>query len=200
MTTLTAPTKSLTLAEYLQWQAPNEKIYELDNGIIQEMPPESELNRRIAMFLLAYFLKHNVPPHYLSQKTEIAVLGTKASTRLPDLVVLSPEAESALRGATHSTILYDMPPPALAIEVVSPGEENRIRDYRYKRAQYQARGIQEYWIVDPQQGTVTVLSLQQGLYEESVFKATDPVRSPFLSTLTPETPLTVAAILQQETD
>lgn len=136
MTILTAPTKPLSLADYLQWQAPDDKVYELENGVIRAMPPESELNRRIAMALLAYFLRHNIPPQRLSQKTEIAVLGTKASTRVPDLVVLSEEAERALRGASSSIILYDMPPPILAIEVVSPGEENRVRDYRYKRAQY----------------------------------------------------------------
>jgi Uma2 family endonuclease len=86
------------------------------------------------------------------------------------------------------------------VEVVSPGEENRVRDYRYKRAQYQARGIEEYWIVDPQQGTVTVLSLRQGLYEESVFQESDLLRSPFLTRLAPEAALTVAAILQREAD
>ncbi|MFN5513884.1 MAG: Uma2 family endonuclease [Cyanobacteriota bacterium] len=202
MTTLSAPAKPLTLAEYLQWQAPDNdnKLYELEDGVVREMPLESELNRRVAVFLLAYFLQQGIPPQRLSQKTEIAVSGAKASTRLPDLLVLTEAAEEALRGASRSVILHETPPPALVVEVVSPGEENRVRDYRYKRAQYQARGIEEYWIVDPQQGTVTVLSLRQGLYEESVFQESDLLRSPFLTRLAPEAALTVAAILQREAD
>lgn len=41
------------------------------------------------------------------------------------------------------------------VEIVSPGQENR--DYRYKRSEYAARGIAEYWIIDPMQQKVTVL-------------------------------------------
>jgi Uma2 family endonuclease len=52
-----------------------------------------------------------------------------------------------------------MPPPRLVVEVVSPGKTNIDRDYRYKRSQYQARGIAEYWIVDPITQRVTVLTL-----------------------------------------
>ncbi|MDW8199678.1 MAG: Uma2 family endonuclease [Cyanobacteriota bacterium SKYGB_h_bin112] len=36
------------------------------------------------------------------------------------------------------------------MEVVSPGADNRNRDYCYKHTEYAARGIAEYWIVDPE--------------------------------------------------
>ncbi|WP_229642260.1 Uma2 family endonuclease [Waterburya agarophytonicola] len=29
------------------------------------------------------------------------------------------------------------------------GKVNQDRDYRYKRSEYAARGIAEYWIIDP---------------------------------------------------
>lgn len=61
-----------------------------------------------------------------------------------------------------------MPPPLLVVEVVSPGQENR--DYRYKRSEYAARGIAEYWIVDPMQQRVMVLEWVEGLYEEKVYE------------------------------
>ncbi len=48
-----------------------------------------------------------------------------------------------MKGATRAIILPEMPPPQLVVEVVSPGEENEARDYRYKKSQYQARGIAE---------------------------------------------------------
>jgi Uma2 family endonuclease len=66
---------------------------------------------------------------------------------LPDLVVHTEESQAALSGSSRNTLTHNMPHPALVIEVVSPGTQNRIRDYRYKRTEYAARGIAEYWIV-----------------------------------------------------
>jgi Uma2 family endonuclease len=45
------------------------------------------------------------------------------------------------------------------MEVVSVGEEARDRDTRQKPLDYAAAGIPEYWIVDPENRTITVLSL-----------------------------------------
>src|SRR5262249_56746478 len=47
----------------------------------------------------------------------------------------------------------------LAIEVVSEGEENRQRDLKSKRQEYAHAGIAEYWIVDPENRQITVLTL-----------------------------------------
>jgi Uma2 family endonuclease len=46
----------------------------------------------------------------------------------------------------------------LAIEVVS--EENRAHDIETKREEYARAGITEYWIVDAERGTITVLVLK----------------------------------------
>ena len=109
--------------------------------------------------------------------------GSRATTRLPDLMVLSEELTTALDGAIRSTIMIDMPPPQLVVEVVSPGRENADRDYRYKRSEYAARGIAEYWIVDPIQQRVTVLEWVEGLYEERVFQGNQQIISPMLPDL-----------------
>ena len=100
----------------------------------------------------------------------MAVTGKRATVRIPDLLVLSEELEAALSGANRSIVMMDMPPPTLAVEIVSPGKENEDRDYRYKRSEYGARGIAEYWIIDPNQAQVTVLTLVDGLYEEAIFR------------------------------
>ena len=65
------------------------------------------------------------------------------------------------------TITLDMPPPRLIVEVVSPGKPNRGRDYLRKRAQYDAIGIPEYLIVDPQEGVVILLVLMGEGYQEA---------------------------------
>ena len=84
----------------------------------------------------------------------------------------------------------DMPPPELVVEVVSPKQESR--DYRYKRSEYAARGISEYWIVDPIQAKITVLEWVEGLYEEQVYTGGNLIVSPLLGALD----LSVARLLQ----
>ena len=58
-------------------------------------------------------------------------------------------------------------PTLLVVEVVSP--ESVKRDYRYKRSEYAALEIPEYWIIDPIESKVTVLLWDEGLYEETEF-------------------------------
>ena len=177
---MTVALQEMTLEEYLNFDNGADTFYELVNGELIEMSPD-ELNRRIAMFLVAYFLQQGIPPQRLTLKTEIVVSGSRATTRFPDVMVLSEELAIALEGARRSTIMPEMPPPLLVVEVVSPGQEKQ--DYRYKRSEYAARGIAEYWIVDPMQQRVTVLEWVEGLYEEKVYEADSPIASPLFGDL-----------------
>jgi Uma2 family endonuclease len=178
---MTVASIKMSLEEYLNFDDGTDTRYELENGELIVMPPESELNRRIAMFLLIYFAQQGIPPYRLTMKTEIVVYSSRANTRLPDLMILSEELATALEGTKRSTIMIDMPPPLLVVEVVSPRQENR--DYRYKRSEYAARGILEYWIVDPIQQKVTLLEWVEGLYEETVYVGNTPINSPLFGTL-----------------
>ncbi len=164
---MTVATQKMTLEEFFAYDDGTDYLYELENGELIKMPFESEINRRIAGFLFAYFLQIGIPSYRLTMKTELAVSGSRVSVRVPDLLVLSEELAAEMKGATRSIVLMDMPPPLLAVEVVSPKQENR--DYRYKRTEYAARGIAEYWIVDPIEQKVTILEWVEGLYEEQVF-------------------------------
>ncbi|MFN6562678.1 MAG: Uma2 family endonuclease [Nostoc sp. ChiSLP01] len=188
MTAITG--KYLTLEEYLKYDDGTDRHYELVAGELVAMPPESPKNVQISLFLLINFLKL-VPVNRLSNKVEIVVGGSRATTRIPDLVVLTDELATILEGATRSTITLDMPPPALVVEVVSPGKANEDRDYRYKRSEYAARGIAEYWIVDPQRNIITVLILVDGLYEETRFAGNTAI----VSTIFPELQLTAEQVL-----
>lgn len=132
---MTLASKRMTLAEYLAHDAGTEQRYELVDGVLVEIPPESTRNSRIALFLLSEFQK-------ISHKDyELVVSGVRARVRFPGLMVFTDELVEALSGAARGTILLEMLPPAIAI--VSPGKTNRDRDYRYKRSEYAARGIAE---------------------------------------------------------
>ncbi|MFM1842181.1 MAG: hypothetical protein RLZZ490_917 [Cyanobacteriota bacterium] len=184
-------TRLFSLADYLAYDDGTDQRYELVNGELVAMLSESDLNNVIAIFLLLQFAQV-VSGKLLRRGTEVAVMGKRATVRIPDLLVLSEELEAALAGAKRSIVMMDMPPPVLAVEIVSPGKENEDRDYRYKRSEYGARGIAEYWIIDPDQSQVTVLTLVDGLYEEAVFQDGDRLISSNFSTLE----LTAQQILQ----
>lgn len=193
---MTRATTAMSLEDFFAYTEATDTLYELENGELLVMPPESDLNQRIASFLFAYFLQQGVAPDYLRMKAEVAVSGARSTVRLPDLMVLSAESAAALVGASRSTITLDMPPPRLVVEVVSPGKQNRDRDYRYKRSQYQARGILEYWIVDPLEQRITVLTLIEGLYTETIFEGNAPINSLLLTEFDRPNFLTVAQVLQ----
>ncbi len=214
-----ASTNKMTFEEFLQFDDGTDTLYELENGELIVMPFESELNRRIATFLLIYFSKLGIPYYRLSMKTEIAVNSRMVGVRVPDLVVFSEELAMVMQVATRSLILMDMPPPLLVVEVVSqcvarvprveatdvsaalaslraspvrvsPNQENR--DYRYKRSEYAARGIAEYWIVDPIAQKVTVLEWVEGFYDERVYQGENAIISSIFANLQ----LTAAEVLQ----
>lgn len=168
--------RKFTLDEYLAFDDGEETRYELVDGELVEMPPETDKNNLISLYLLTEFLKL-IPIRLIRHKDiEIVVTGNRARVRLPDLLILSEALVTAL-GGKRATITQEMPAPALAVEVVSPGKVNEDRDYRYKRSEYAARGIPEYWIVDPEKLRLTVLTLIDGLYEEAVFEGNDQIVS-----------------------
>ncbi len=177
MTQVTTKPKYLTLEEFYEYDDGTDTRYELVDGELVEMPTESHENCTFSMKILLQFAKF-VPAIQLAHKDiKLEVLGRKARVRMPDIMILGADCVNALRGKSQGTIRYDMPPPLIVIEVVSPGRENNIRDYRYKRSEYAARGILEYWIVDPEIEKVTLLTLIDGLYEEEVYGKEDRIVS-----------------------
>ncbi|MEO1521120.1 MAG: Uma2 family endonuclease [Cyanobacteria bacterium J06633_2] len=192
---MTIASQHMTLEGYFNVTNDADTRYELEDGELLVMLPESEINRRIAIFLLVYFAQLGLSPTQLTMKTEIVVSGTRETVRVPDLMVLSEELVQTLEGASRSTVMLDMLPPELVVEVVSPGKANEDRDYRYKRSQYQARGIPECWIIDLMQQQVTVLSLLEGLYVETVSERETEIVSNMLKAWGQKSPITVAQVL-----
>jgi len=185
-----AAAKKMTFEEFLNYDDGTDTLYELENGELIPMPSESDINQRIAIFLLIYFSQLGIPSDQLRMKAEVAVHSRQVGVRVPDLVVYSEELAKVMEGATRSLILMDMPPPLLVVEVVSPNQASR--DYRYKRSEYAARGVDEYWIVDPIAQKVTVLEWVEGFYEEQVYCVSQAIASPLFANLK----LTVAEVLQ----
>ena len=174
---ISSTTKHLTFEEYLAYDDGTDTRYELVDGELVEMPTESTANNQIARGLFLELAKL-VPFTLLAHKdTEVEVSGRRVTCRVPDLLVHTEESAEALLGASRAIVTRDMPPPALIIEVVSPGSANRTRDYRYKHTEYAARGIAEYWIVDLEEHKITVCQWVDGQYEDRVFVGQAQIKS-----------------------
>ena len=67
------------------------------------------------------------------------------------------------------------------VEIVSEGAESHQRDYHDKRSDYAKGGVSEYWIVDPETETISVLKLENKAYAEKVFRVGQIATSEFLT-------------------
>lgn len=162
--------------DYLLFDDGTDNLYELFNGELIEMPPESGRNVEIATFLLVQFAilvgYRRVRGHGL----ELEVRG-EPRNRYPDLTIIREEHIQQL--AKRNTIRLSMAPPLLVVEIVSPGEIQRNRDYLAKRLQYQDCCIPEYWIIDPEAQTILVLEFSGKIYlEVGQFSGNDQIISP----------------------
>ena len=67
--------------------------------------------------------------------------------------------------------------PTIAVEFVSSGRRNRMRDYVEKRGEYLELGISEYWIIDRFRRTLTACRREGG---DVVVQETETYRTPLL--------------------
>jgi Uma2 family endonuclease len=156
--------------DYLEYTDSNNRLYELFNGELVEVPPESGFNIGIANFLLASFLPIVGYLRVRGHGLELEVSG-EPRNRYPDLTIIKAEHIEQLRD--RNTVRLSMAPPDLVVEVVSPGNLQRDRDYIAKRNQYLAREIPTYWIIDPQVREILVLTLTPTGYQEQVYRGSD---------------------------
>jgi len=71
--------------------------------------------------------------------------------------------------------------PDLAVEIISPGAENRRRDRVLKRRLYGRFGVKEYWLVDLESRTVELYQLSgEGLELAATFSGDDEMTSSVL--------------------
>lgn len=161
--------------DYLSYDDSTDNLYELFNGELIEVPPESGQNVQIVNRLFLFFALLIGTDRVRGHGLELEVRG-EPRNRYPDLTIIREEHVHQLQ--SRNTIRLSMAPPLLVIEAVSPGELQRDRDYIAKRIQYQDCNIPEYWIVDPGTQTILILELTGQTYTEvGSFLGNDQVRS-----------------------
>jgi Uma2 family endonuclease len=173
--TLASVEPGLSFADYLRQSEGLDERYELIQGQLIEMPPESIANLIKANRLLLALVQAGVSIDLIFTgrcEVQVPVLQAgDAANRYPDLIVVD-EVHVPLM-AKRATLTLEMPPPRLVVEVVSPGVSARERDYGRKRLQYAAIGVPEYWIIDPEKQIVTVLCLDNSASGDGVYRKQD---------------------------
>ncbi|RIK78931.1 MAG: Uma2 family endonuclease [Planctomycetota bacterium] len=144
--------------EYLSLTDASNRLVEFDAGCIEVLEMPTIAHQRILRFLLAA----------LSGFVNARNLGEVLFAALPLRLGNDKYRESDLifvrHGQTGSANERFLRTADLVVEVVSGGATSRQRDLVIKREEYAAAGIPEYWIVDPLDKRITVLTLAGAEY------------------------------------
>ena len=142
-----------TVDDYLRVSETSKERYELIDGELHVAPSPSFWHQKTSKRLL-YEIDRFVEDRKLGELVyaPLDVILSPVDVLQPDLLFISNEWQGVIteRGAIHGA-------PDLVVEILSPS--NSSNDLTIKRAKYEAHGVREYWIVDPELETVQVLSL-----------------------------------------
>ena len=151
---------------------------EFDSGFVEVHDAPTDRHQGVIMYFIVTLAVHARQIGGVVRPSGMRLRLWEQKYREPDIVFLR-DRDSSLRQENF----WDG--ADLAIEIISQSLEDRERDLVTKRIEYARVGIQEYWIVDPEQETVTVLSLSGDVYSEGdLFGRGDVVTSSLLPELT----------------
>jgi Uma2 family endonuclease len=149
-------------------------VYELVNGVLVvhaiPLPEETGPNEFLGLLLGMYQMQHpkggcldaTIPQQHVR---------LKKSRRIADRLIW-------IGLGRLPNVRRDV--AAIAVEFVSAGKRNRLRDYVYKKRDYMAVGVKEYWIIDRFQRTLTVISKVGGKIIEKAIPESRSYRTPLL--------------------
>jgi Uma2 family endonuclease len=159
--------------DYLWLTNHTNRLVEFSDGYIEVLPLPTDEHQRIVLFL--YRMLYDFIATYTSGIVLVAPLRLRLKSgkyREPDIIVLLSQADSRRENQYWNGA-------DLVMEIVSPDDPDR--DLVTKREEYAQIGIPEYWIVNPQKETITVLRLQgQSYVEYGEFEREQTAASVFL--------------------
>lgn len=161
--------------DYLWLTDRTNHLVELSDGVVEVLPMPTERHQAISryIFLALLTIMQRIGGEVFYAPLRLRVGPCKF--REPDVLLVRSAADPR-RGDAY------WQGADLVGEVVSP--DDPARDYVTKRADYAGAGVLEYWIVDPQAETITVLALDGSAYvEHGVFRRGDVASSALLPDL-----------------
>jgi Uma2 family endonuclease len=125
--------------------------YEVIEGDLHISAAPSFFHQRV-LFNLAFAIELHLREHPAGVVVPgVGVIFDQFNGVIPDLVFLTHERRQHILAEGRLTAA-----PEIVVEILSPGSANEKRDRTVKRRLYSARGVHEYWIVDPETKTVDV--------------------------------------------
>jgi Uma2 family endonuclease len=151
------PEGPVSYDEFLEWAGEDTRAEWVDGDIVFTSPI-SDAHQDIVEFFLT-LLRLHVEHHrqgWVRSSTFQMKLDVIPSGREPDIVYLREEHRDRMTGT------YIDGPADMAVEVVSP--ESGPRDRGENFYEYEAAGVPEYWLVDPDREELTVYRLEEDRY------------------------------------
>lgn len=165
-----------TVEQYLVITDHSRRLLEYADGTIEVLPMPTDRHQVISRFLLFVLYAYIQPLGGTVLYAPLRLQIREGKFREPDLLLVRRADDP--RRQNRYWLGAD-----LVIEIVGPDEPER--DTVVKRADYAEAGIPEYWIVDPDAESVTVLMLQKNAYVEyGIYHRGEHLRSALLSGLT----------------
>jgi len=168
-----APIQGLwTEEQYLAITDHSRRMLEFDDGYIEVLPMPIPEHQKILALLYELFVAFVRPRGGITLFSPLRVRIRPRKFREPDLVVLRDANDP--RQQQRYWLGVDV-----AVEVVS--DDDPERDTKVKRADYAEAEVPEYWIVNPLDDTITVLTLAGDAYNEhGVFRRGEHASSKLL--------------------
>ncbi|MYC33607.1 MAG: Uma2 family endonuclease [Chloroflexi bacterium] len=161
MTTIQHGTQ-MTLAEYRALNETVDGVWELVDGVLEQMPPPTFDHQNLIDFLVSminlFQLGLPTPIGWAVSGIGVALDERRAPT--PDMVYLRAERAHLIQGSFVEGI------PDIVLEALS---SDRGRDLVMKRQWYAEAGVPEYWILDPANDSLTILNLSGTEYATTAF-------------------------------
>ena len=143
--------------QYLWLTDDTNRLIEFTDGEIEVLPMPTDEHQTLSQFLLFAFQSHLHPLGGVVRYSPLRIRIRPRKFREPDLLLVLDRRDP--RRQNRYWLGAD-----LVVEIVSPDKPER--DLVDKRFDYAEAGIPEYWIVNPLNQTVTVLSLEGDEYME----------------------------------
>jgi Uma2 family endonuclease len=144
--------------EYLVFTDYTNRLVEFTDGFLEPLPMPTDRHQAILEFLYLAFSCFIKPRGGKVRFAPLRLRIRPGKFREPDLMLLLLASDPRRQNRFWTGA-------DLALEIVSP--EKPERDLIEKRADYAEARVPEYWIVNPQTETITVLRLQDAGYVEA---------------------------------
>ena len=159
--------------EYLVLTDHRNRLVEYTDGFLEVLPMPTDKHQSVLQFLFLAFFQFEGARGGKIHFAPLRLRIRPGKFREPDLLLLLSSSDS--RRQNRYWLGAD-----LALEVVS--EDKPERDLIDKRGDYAEGRVPEYWIVNPQTESITVLRLQGDAYEEAgVYRRGDSATSVLLA-------------------